>query len=496
LIAGAAALVGLLVIGFIAWWKLSPLDCPPGFANCNGKRGDGCEVNLTADVQHCGACQNACPRETATSTCVAGACQVAQCPSPQQRDCNRAIGDGCETDVQTDVKHCGACGTECGSAGTKQARCSEGKCQLSCAPGFGDCDGQPANGCETNLQENSDHCGRCSFGCNGVSCGEGVCVPKVIASVRAEHLATSGSELYFYNSDARTVERVGADGKSQVMAENITNLSGLAAGSEFLVWISGTPPQVFARAKQGTSTERVFGPLASASPLVVSGTGFVSWANRNAETAASAKLRSKRRAQPAGVPALRELVSANLERPFDRSLFREAVCNAWPSTFAGDDRGQYCCDQGGALTQLDCTSGVCKSRAQPVACPDELALEADQLYFAQDTRVYAFDRERRQLRQLAKRKRRPRELTVRGKHVYWLEGDPHAELWRVARDAATPPELLARRQVSARALAVSDEQVYWVALASGGASEADAGAGRTLFALPMPTSGAAAPAAK
>jgi hypothetical protein len=496
IMAGAGALVGLLVLGFIAWWQLAPLDCPPGFANCNGKRGDGCEANLTSDVQHCGACQKACPSETATSTCVAGACQVAQCPSPQERDCNRSIADGCETDVQTDLKHCGACGTECGSAGTKQARCTEGKCQLSCLPGFADCDGVPTNGCETNLQENSDHCGRCAFACNGVACAEAACVPKMVANVSADHLATSGKELFFYNSAARSVERVGADGKPQVMLENVANLSGLAVGSEFVVWIAGTPPQVFARAKLGGANERVFGPLASESSLVVSGTGFVSWVNRSAETAASAKLRSKRRAQPPGLPALRELLTANLERPTDRSLLREATCGAWPATFAGDDRGQYCCDQGGALMKLDCTSGPCKSRAEPVACPTELALESEQLFFAQDTRVYAFDRERRQLRQLSKRKRRPREVTVEGKYVYWLEGDPHAEIWRVVRDGSAPAELLARRQISARALSVSDDRVYWVAIASTGGSEPDASAGRTLFALPIATAGAAASVAK
>ncbi len=80
--------------------------------------------------------------------------------------------------------------------------------------------------------------------------------------------------------------------------------------------------------------------------------------------------------------------------------------------------------------------------------------------------------------------------------MYWFEGDPHAEIWRVVRDGSTPAELLARRQVSARALSISDDHVYWVAVASTSGSEPDASAGRTLFSLPIPTSGAAAPAAK
>jgi len=486
-VAAVAGFVVLLAMGLFAWRKLAPLDCPPGFANCNGERSDGCEANLTGDVLHCGACQAACPTQTGKPTCVTGQCRVAQCPSPEQRDCNGQIADGCETNVNTDLLHCGGCGTECGSPGTKQARCVDGTCQLTCRPGYGDCDGVPGNGCETNLQENTDHCGRCGFACGGVACGEGLCVPESVSSVRAEHLAVSGSELYFYNRAARNVERIGRDGTASVVIEGVTNLTGLAAGSEYLVWIAGSPPQVFARAKQGSAAERVAGPLASETPLVVSGTGFVSWANRS--PAPSGKTRGKRRA-PAPAATLRDIMTTNLERPTDRTLLREAQCGSWPRTFGADDRGQYCCDQGSALTQLDCSNGACKSRAQPVACPPELVVESDQLYFAQDTRVYAFDRERRQLRQLAKRKRRPREIRVKGDHVYWLEGDPHADIWRVVRDGSAAPELLARRQINAGELSISDERVYWVAVTSPAAA-GDAGApGRTLYALPLARSAA------
>jgi hypothetical protein len=43
-----------------------------------------------------------------------------------------------------------------------------GRCQLRCAPGFADCDGNPSNGCEANLSSN-EHCGFCGNNCTGMS---------------------------------------------------------------------------------------------------------------------------------------------------------------------------------------------------------------------------------------------------------------------------------------------------------------------------------------
>jgi len=34
--------------------------CFNGFNNCNVEPADGCEVNLSSDVHHCGACDNDC----------------------------------------------------------------------------------------------------------------------------------------------------------------------------------------------------------------------------------------------------------------------------------------------------------------------------------------------------------------------------------------------------------------------------------------------------
>jgi hypothetical protein len=49
---------------------------------------------------------------------------------------------------------------------------------LMCASGFADCDGNPANGCETYIAGNWAHCGGCGIVCSVPCCQQGVCSPK------------------------------------------------------------------------------------------------------------------------------------------------------------------------------------------------------------------------------------------------------------------------------------------------------------------------------
>jgi len=56
--------------------------------------------------------------------------------------------------------------------------CVNGSCIVAlCAPGFSDCDGNAANGCEVNIREDHNNCGACHFAC-GVDqvCATGQCV--------------------------------------------------------------------------------------------------------------------------------------------------------------------------------------------------------------------------------------------------------------------------------------------------------------------------------
>lgn len=56
------------------------------------------------------------------------------------------------------------CPTPC--AEVVSASCADAGCAPSCAPGYGDCDGNPSNGCESLLDRDPLHCGSCLSRCD------------------------------------------------------------------------------------------------------------------------------------------------------------------------------------------------------------------------------------------------------------------------------------------------------------------------------------------
>jgi hypothetical protein len=129
--------------------RLRGRACNAGFGDCDGNPANGCETSLARSVAHCGRCGNACPSINGTATCAMGACALA---------CNAGFGNcdgnpanGCETNLATTASSCGMCGRAC-ALPNATAGCASGQCTVaSCAAGFGNCDNNAANGCETNL---------------------------------------------------------------------------------------------------------------------------------------------------------------------------------------------------------------------------------------------------------------------------------------------------------------------------------------------------------
>ncbi|MBJ6762686.1 hypothetical protein JGU66_18120 [Myxococcaceae bacterium JPH2] len=64
-------------------------------------------------------------------------------------DCDGNPANGCEVDLLSDEAHCGTCSTVCAGAPSAHAVCGAGTCGLGCVVGTFDCDGNPANGCES-----------------------------------------------------------------------------------------------------------------------------------------------------------------------------------------------------------------------------------------------------------------------------------------------------------------------------------------------------------
>jgi hypothetical protein len=89
-------------------------------------------------------------------------CLEAGCTNAEEEICN-----GSCTNTATDTNHCGDCGMKCESLPNAKATCEGGECKLVCLTGFRSCDGyEPGtegfdNGCETNILTDIDHCGAC-----------------------------------------------------------------------------------------------------------------------------------------------------------------------------------------------------------------------------------------------------------------------------------------------------------------------------------------------
>jgi hypothetical protein len=150
------------------------LDAP----SCETCSGDAC-VDLDTDIQHCGACDNACP---AGISCTAGSCT---CPAGQQ-----LCGDVC-LDTQADPQNCGGCGDAC----APNKVCWMGVCADTCGD-LSDCSG----GC-VDTQTNLDHCGACDNACEignacemgGCGCpGDGVSFGAQVEPLLANNCSTMG----------------------------------------------------------------------------------------------------------------------------------------------------------------------------------------------------------------------------------------------------------------------------------------------------------------
>lgn len=157
--------------------KCAQLRCVQGYADCNGHHiDDGCEIDVTHDQANCGACGRACP---AGQKCLVRGNTIGCGCEPLETLCTDQNGrETCE-DLLNDPKNCGSCGYPCPLKGNMTASCNKGFCEYACPPGFGNCDGDPRNGCETNLLINGRHCGTCGNQCDtaaGQPCISGSCL--------------------------------------------------------------------------------------------------------------------------------------------------------------------------------------------------------------------------------------------------------------------------------------------------------------------------------
>jgi len=205
--------------------------CNAGFGNCDGQTPNGCETNLSTAVGNCGICGNVCNLANANEGCAAGACTVASC-EPGFGNCDGLAANGCETNLSTAVGNCGTCGNVCDLASANEA-CTNGVCGIAtCQAGFDNCDGQTANGCEININANVNHCGSCgnvcnlanaSEGCTGGACTVASCDA---GSGNCDNLAANGCEI----SIATNVNHCGSCGNVCDLANANESCAGGVCG--------------------------------------------------------------------------------------------------------------------------------------------------------------------------------------------------------------------------------------------------------------------------
>lgn len=146
-------------------------ECTPGTQQ-------GCSTGLL------GVC--ATGTQTCTSASTWGECVQTVFPQTEvcnglDDDCNGVVDDG--FDLLTDPLNCGTCGHVCNTTNATVA-CVNGTCEIAaCNEGFGDCNSDPSDGCETNILGDPNNCGVCGNVCAaGETCVSGTCESSACTS--------------------------------------------------------------------------------------------------------------------------------------------------------------------------------------------------------------------------------------------------------------------------------------------------------------------------
>lgn len=147
----------------------STLNCGTGKKECNGACVSTSDPATGCEAKSCDPCSLA----SATARCAPdGSCAVSACKDGF-KDCNNKSSDGCEVDINTDTQNCGDCNNPCDGSLT----CANGGCgcdtQIQCGLQVGgdqgqiSCDGNRQCTCFGDLCDPGSACDINNSACDG-----------------------------------------------------------------------------------------------------------------------------------------------------------------------------------------------------------------------------------------------------------------------------------------------------------------------------------------
>lgn len=184
-------------------------------------------------------------------------------PTPTDAAADQDAGvvpeSGPEADVSTDSGWDGDTADEPDSQPDVVIDSPEDDAAPACTATLVDCDGDEANGCETDLTTDSKNCGACSHDCLQGACAGGRCQPFVLADGQASpgNVALDATHLYWAAQGAGGgVVRVSrSGGPVEVVAQGALPPGGIAVDDEAVFWSEfGSGGSVWRLAKSDIGT--------------------------------------------------------------------------------------------------------------------------------------------------------------------------------------------------------------------------------------------------
>lgn len=124
-------------------------------------------VDTSSNANNCSACGKKCTASHAVNaTCAMATCGFDTC-YPGYGDCDSDKTNGCETPTSADPQRCGGCTSVCSSNHVPTPSCNASLCDGTCAAGYADCNANKlTDGCEIGTQSDAQNCGGCGAICS------------------------------------------------------------------------------------------------------------------------------------------------------------------------------------------------------------------------------------------------------------------------------------------------------------------------------------------